>query len=63
MNQIILAWMRQSDPPILPIIAGSSTAQLAQNIGALKIKLSDEQMQRLNRGGDPDAAQGWFEPS
>jgi aryl-alcohol dehydrogenase-like predicted oxidoreductase len=62
-NQAILAWMRQSTPSVLPIIAGSSTAQLAENIGALKVKLTDSQMQRLNTGGDPDAKQGWLQPS
>jgi aryl-alcohol dehydrogenase-like predicted oxidoreductase len=52
-NQVVIAWMRQSDPPILPIIAASSMAQLAENIGALELHLSAEQMERLNRAGDP----------
>ncbi len=44
-NQVILAWMRQSDPPVLPIIAGSKIEQLAENIAALDVRLSEEQMQ------------------
>ena len=36
-NQVILAWMRQSDPPVLPIIAGSKIEQLRENIGALEV--------------------------
>jgi aryl-alcohol dehydrogenase-like predicted oxidoreductase len=61
--QVILAWMRQSDPPVLPIIAASRTEQLAENIGALKLVLSADQMQRLSIAGDPDAKQGWLQPS
>ena len=61
-NQIILAWMRQSDPPVLPIIAGSTTEQLAENIAALAIKLSEDQMRRLDAAGGP-AGGGWIQPS
>ena len=59
-NQIILAWMRQSDPPVLPIIAGSRTEQLAENIAALDIKLTDDQMRRLNIAGNADTG-GWIQ--
>jgi aryl-alcohol dehydrogenase-like predicted oxidoreductase len=58
-NQVILAWMRQSDPPVLPIIAGSRTEQLAENIAALNLHLTEEQMHRLNTAGDPVAG-GWI---
>jgi aryl-alcohol dehydrogenase-like predicted oxidoreductase len=58
-NQVILAWMRQSDPPVLPIIAGSRTEQLAENIAALNLRLTEEQMHRLNTAGDPVAG-GWI---
>ena len=44
-SQAIIAWMRQSDPAILPIIAGSKTEQLRENIAALDITLSSDQMQ------------------
>src|SRR5690242_17314356 len=30
LNQVVIAWMRQSDPPVLPIIAGSRTDQLLE---------------------------------
>ena len=50
-NQVILAWMQQSDPPVLPLIAASSARQLQQNIDALSITLSGEQMERLNAAG------------
>lgn len=47
-NQVVLAWMMQSDPPVLPLIAASTAAQLAENIGALDVTLSADQMARLN---------------
>jgi aryl-alcohol dehydrogenase-like predicted oxidoreductase len=59
LNQVIIAWMRQSDPPVLPIIAGSRTEQLAENIAALDITLSEEQMRRLTTAGNPGAG-GWI---
>jgi aryl-alcohol dehydrogenase-like predicted oxidoreductase len=60
MNQVIIAWMRQSDPPVLPIIAGSRPEQLTENIAALDVTLSDEQMQRLDTAGNPDIKQAWL---
>ena len=47
-NQIVLAWMVQSDPPVIPLVAASTTAQMQENLDALKIDLSAEQMARLN---------------
>ncbi|MEO8395544.1 MAG: aldo/keto reductase, partial [Chloroflexota bacterium] len=48
-NQVILCWMMQSSPAIIPLIAASDEAQLAENLGALDLTLSAEQMQRLNQ--------------
>lgn len=59
-NQVVIAWMRQSDPPVLPIVAGSRTEQLRQNIAALKIRLNEDQMQRLNTVGDPEIKKAWL---
>jgi aryl-alcohol dehydrogenase-like predicted oxidoreductase len=50
-NQVILRWMMQSSPSVLPLIAASGESQLAENLGALNITLSAEQMQRLNDAG------------
>jgi aryl-alcohol dehydrogenase-like predicted oxidoreductase len=61
--QAIIAWMRQSDPKILPIIAGSRIEQLRENIAALEITLSSDQMLRLDTAGNPVAKQGWIQPS
>lgn len=50
-NQVILAWMLQSTPTILPLIAASDEAQLRENLGALELTLNAEQMNRLNTAG------------
>jgi aryl-alcohol dehydrogenase-like predicted oxidoreductase len=48
-NQVILKWMLQSSPAVIPLIAASSNEQLQENLGALEIQLSPDQMDRLNR--------------
>ena len=60
LNQVIIAWMRQSDPPVLPIIGGSTPAQIQENIGALNVTLSSKQMEHLTRAGDPDVKKAWL---
>jgi aryl-alcohol dehydrogenase-like predicted oxidoreductase len=60
MNQVVIAWMRQSDPPVLPIVAGSRPEQLEQNIAALDITLTAGQMQRLDTAGNPDSKKAWL---
>jgi aryl-alcohol dehydrogenase-like predicted oxidoreductase len=62
-SQAIIAWMRQSDPAILPIIAGSRIEQFRENIAALDITLSSDQMRRLDTAGNPVVKQGWIQPS
>jgi aryl-alcohol dehydrogenase-like predicted oxidoreductase len=59
-NQVVLAWMRRTDPPVLPIIAGSRPEQLAENIASLQVVLSDDQLQRLTVAGDPQIEQAWL---
>jgi aryl-alcohol dehydrogenase-like predicted oxidoreductase len=48
-NQVILAWMLNNDPCVLPLIAASSTEQLNDNFGALELHLSAEDIDRLNQ--------------
>jgi aryl-alcohol dehydrogenase-like predicted oxidoreductase len=60
-NQVIIAWMRQSSPSVLPIIAGSTTNQLSENIEALNVTLSDEQMSRLSSAGNPVILEAWLQ--
>jgi aryl-alcohol dehydrogenase-like predicted oxidoreductase len=47
-NQVILAWMMQSEPSVLPLIAASNSAQLQENLAALELQLSAEQLERLS---------------
>ena len=47
-NQVVLAWMVQSDPLVIPLVGAGTVDQLQENLGALTIGLSAEQMARLN---------------
>jgi aryl-alcohol dehydrogenase-like predicted oxidoreductase len=51
LNQVILAWMMQGTPPIIPVMAASTPEQMDENLAALDLKLSDEQLSRLNDAG------------
>jgi aryl-alcohol dehydrogenase-like predicted oxidoreductase len=46
-NQVVLAWMAQSDPVVVPLFGAGTVEQLQENLGALAIALSAEQMARL----------------
>lgn len=48
-NQVILAWMLKRN--IIPLIAASDEAQLGENLSALNVQLTDEQMERLTTAG------------
>ncbi len=50
-NQVVLAWMLHSDPPVIPLIAASTSQQMQENLDALGVTLSTEQMERLNTAG------------
>lgn len=62
-NQVIIAWIRQHTPPILPIIAGSKPEQIAESVDALKLELTAQQMQRLTTAGDQADTGGWLQPT
>ena len=47
-NQVVLAWMMQSDPVVIPLVAASTPEHMQENLDALEIKLSAEQMAYLN---------------
>lgn len=38
-NQVVLAWMMQSDPPVIPLITGSSDEQIVQDMEAENVTL------------------------
>jgi aryl-alcohol dehydrogenase-like predicted oxidoreductase len=48
-NQVVLAWMVQSDPPVIPLVAASTIEQLEENLAGLALTLSADQMDRLNK--------------
>ncbi len=51
-NQVILAWMMQQD--IIPIFGASRVEQMEDNIAAVNVTLSDEQMKTLTRARAKD---------
>ena len=59
-SQVVIAWMLHSDPVILPIVAASQPAQLTENLAALDVVLTPEQVQRLDTAGNPDVRQAWL---
>lgn len=48
-NQVILAWMLANG--VLPLIAASTHEQMAENLGALTLTLTEHQLARLNAAG------------
>ena len=48
-NQVILRWMLQRG--VIPLIAASHEEHMQENLGALDLRLTAEQMDRLNRAG------------
>jgi len=50
-NQVILAWLTQQEQPIIPVMAASSDEQMSENLVALDLRLSAEEMAQLNTAG------------
>ena len=48
-NQVILAWMLHSEPAVIPLIAASTKEQMQENLDAANVRLTPEQMARLNQ--------------
>jgi aryl-alcohol dehydrogenase-like predicted oxidoreductase len=48
-NQAVLAWMAQSYPPVIPLVAAGTMEQMEENLGVLNVTLNPDQMNRLNR--------------
>ena len=46
--QVALAWLRNQNGNIIPIIGGTKVSQITDNLGCLKISLSDDQLKRLD---------------
>jgi len=50
-NQVVLAWLIQSEPHTIPIIGVSNPVQLEENMNTLKFSLSEDQIFRLSSAG------------
>ena len=50
-NQVVLAWMMHRQPPLIPVFSARNPKQMQENLGALAITLSSEQMTKLNEAG------------
>jgi len=60
LNQVVIAWMLQGEPPVLPIIAGRRTEQVQENLSALGFELTADQMERLNTAANPSVKKAWL---
>ncbi|MFW6062004.1 MAG: aldo/keto reductase, partial [Planctomycetota bacterium] len=50
-NKIVMAWLMRRSFPCIPLIGCSNPGQLAENLGALEVELSDEQVRRMDEAG------------
>jgi aryl-alcohol dehydrogenase-like predicted oxidoreductase len=50
-HQVVLAWLCQNAPPVIPVMGVETVAQLRENLGSVNILLSAEQLSRLNSAG------------
>ncbi len=50
-NQVVLAWMMQRKPPLIPIFSAGTPEHLRENLGALDLTLSETQMTKLTMAG------------
>lgn len=55
-NQVIFAWMIQNNPPIIPLMAVSTSFQMRENLESLNINLSNDQIIRLNEANTEGTA-------
>lgn len=53
-NMVVYAWLLQGEPRIIPLTAPTTIHQLAQNLKALEVRLSPDQVRRLTEAGNPN---------
>ena len=58
-NQVVLAALMRSDPPVIPIPGASSVAQLDEILGATELSLDDAQLARLSGAGELAGRSVW----
>ena len=49
--QVVLAWMTQADPCVIPLVTAETVEQMKENLGALRVQLGPEQITRLDSAG------------
>jgi aryl-alcohol dehydrogenase-like predicted oxidoreductase len=47
-SQVAIAWVLAQPWPLIPVVGARTEAQLRDNLGALDVELSDEQVERLS---------------
>ena len=47
-SQVAIAWVRQQDGVVIPLIGARNLPQLTDNLGALEVRLSDDQLATLD---------------
>jgi aryl-alcohol dehydrogenase-like predicted oxidoreductase len=50
-NQVVLSWLIDHDPPIIPLVAVTTVAQVEEAVAAADLKLTAEQRQLLDAAG------------
>jgi aryl-alcohol dehydrogenase-like predicted oxidoreductase len=48
--QIVLAWLRAKSPCVVPIPGASKISSLEDSLGAVEVKLSEEDVRRIDQG-------------
>ncbi|HUX21547.1 MAG TPA: aldo/keto reductase [Spirochaetia bacterium] len=54
-NQVVLAWLLQSDPVSIPVIAASTQEQLAELLASDRVELTSDELHRLSSAGNRPA--------
>src|SRR5690606_20628900 len=63
-NQVVLAWlMAQTSPTVVPLIGPRTLEQYEENVAALDVKLTTEQLARLDAAGAQWTATGRAPPA
>jgi len=50
-GHVVLAWLVGGDPPVLPIVGGSRPEYLDAAVAGVRLELTPEQRERLDRAG------------
>jgi aryl-alcohol dehydrogenase-like predicted oxidoreductase len=50
-NQVVLSWMIDHDPPIIPLVGVTKVAQVDEAVEAADLRLTDEQRRTLDEAG------------